>query len=109
MKVELGGICVMLENMYIEYSPIDNIQKMIEDNDDLIVGTLQFYLLGEEHVVADFISSNAPVVCHIETDLRGMAAYEKALQFGYTSDINEIEIDEEDVGSWMFRRVREEI
>lgn len=88
----------MLENMYIVYSPIEKIQNLIEESDDLIVGTLTFIYPDEVHMMVDFISSNAPVVCHIETWRK-----EEDLE-----NVNEIEVDEEDVGTWLFCSLKEE-
>ncbi|MGN0496923.1 MAG: hypothetical protein ACI4GW_11910 [Lachnospiraceae bacterium] len=94
----------MLENMYIVYSPIDNIQKLIEESEDLIVGTLVFLFPDPEHMIVDFLSNNTPLVCHIETFLKEEINKSK-LEPGLKLD--EIVIDEEDVGTWVFRFLEE--
>lgn len=87
----------MLENVYLAYSPIERIQKLVEESDDLIEGTLTFIYLDDEHMMVDFISTNAPVVCHIET-------WKTDIDFDGSS---EIELDEEDVGTWLFNFIDE--
>lgn len=90
--------------MYIVYSPIDNIQKLIEESEDLIVGTLVFLFPDPEHMIVDFLSNNTPLVCHIETFLKeeiSKSKLEPELKF------EEIVIDEEDVGTWVFRFLEE--
>lgn len=100
----------MLENMYIEYSPIEKIQKLIEESDDLIVGTLTFLFPDEEHMMVDFLSNNTPLVCHIETRLMSHELEtdgEDVESWIFRLLEEGIVIDEEDVGTWVFRFLKE--